>query len=173
MTVHIQRSVEKDGLPPTDGYYTVIQEGWAHQRVLLFISKVNMWESQEQGVTHWLQPVEIPDGEVTEESFKTLLAGSDKFIGEYAKDCFALHLADKARAVDAVQAKWDKDKLAIIELYAEVNGLLENIDELKKWIDDEIVIWSGMHEEEGKNQATSGAIIALKDVKRKLAELKK
>lgn len=100
MTVHIQRSVEKDK-PKQDGEY-LTDKGYAE-------FKGGYWRDcngYEALCDFWLQPVEIPDGEVTFNTFHKIISkkqGSlDVQWGLAAADCFALHIADKARAVDGL-----------------------------------------------------------------------
>lgn len=45
--------------------------------------------------------------------------------------------------------------------------------DLIKFIDEKIKSWKGMYEDGGKNQSASGAIIALKGIRKKIFEINK
>lgn len=133
MTVHIQRSVEKEELPEigqnvfcktsfmSSGKETFeYLYGYMDEQgdLIKILSHENNDEDNygwafEECVEWWLQPVEMPDGEVTEEKIKSLLIlnlstendYSIEGITESSEELFALHLADKARAVGEAYKK--------------------------------------------------------------------
>lgn len=113
MTVHIQRSVEKE-LPQNAGIYLTNRGSLKYHSGSKEFTDID--SSITIRATWWLQPIEIPDGEVTEEMFKERIdsiceieynSGGSKIA---AKKLFALHLADKAGAVDLLQKEIDRLK---------------------------------------------------------------